>query len=298
MNIYINNNTGVPIVKNVKNYFEMSYNNFIDLLFYDISNTSITDNYNKSNICIYGIQTTSNTIIDNTKINILLCVENCSVDRKHYKHYNEYYHFNDNRIDIYIYNDISNIIKTEKYLAIPFIYLYIDQFIRIEKILSFKETPFNKKKFCLFTSRNLLNDNKKNILQLLQNIDSIDYISMYNISNVSCYHSRELLEIFNKYKFIICFENSKTDGYITEKIFNVFLSKSIPIYDGAPNINNYINKNSYISYEYNKIINKIKLLSSNEKLYNMYISSNKISEKYNNENWTKLFKTFINENNI
>lgn len=289
MNIYISNNTGVPIVKNVTKYFEMTYNNLIDLLLHDISKSCIiTDDDNKSNIYIYGIQTTSKTIIDNSKINILLCVENCSIGRSHYKHYNEYKHFNDNRIDIYIYNDISTIIKTDQYLAIPFIYLYIDQFIRIEKTLSIKETCFNNKKFCLFTSRNLLNDNKKNILQLLHTIDNIDHISQYNISNVSCYHSKEILEVFNKYKFIICFENSKSDGYITEKIFNVFLSKSIPIYDGAPNINNYINKNSYISYDDTKIIDKIKLLSSNEKLYNTYINSNKISHLYNNESWNQL----------
>jgi hypothetical protein len=271
----------------------MSYDNIIDLLFYDISNCKITNDYYSANICIYGIQTTSNTIINTYKINILLSVENCSVGRKHYKHYNEYSYFNDNRIHIYIYNDISTIIKTDKYLAIPFIYLYIDQFIRIDKTLSFKETCFNNKKFCLFTSRNLLNDNKKNILQLLQTIDNVDHISMYNISNVSCYHSKELLEIFNKYKFIICFENSKSNGYITEKIFNVFLSKSIPIYDGAPNINNYINKNAYISYDDIKIIDKIKLLSSNEKLYNTFINYNKIASTYNNENWKSIFKEFI-----
>jgi hypothetical protein len=288
MNIYINNYTAVPVVKKIEHYYEMTYNNLIDLLFYDISNIVIVDNYDKSNICIYGIQATSCNIIDTTKKNILLCVENCSIGRRHYRHYNEFSHFNDNRFNIYIYNDISKIIKNDKYLAIPFIYLYIDQFIRIEKTISYNTIPFNKKKFCLFTSRNLLNDNKKNILQLLQTIDNIDHISQYNISNVSCYHSKELLEIFNKYKFIICFENSKSNGYITEKIFNVFLSKSIPIYDGAPNINNYINKNSYISYDDTKIIDKIKLLSSNEKLYNTYINSNKISHLYNNESWNQL----------
>jgi|TARA_B110000114_G_C15076539_1_gene392073 alpha-1,4-fucosyltransferase len=39
---------------------------------------------------------------------------------------------------------------------------------------------------------------------------------------------------------------SKTDGYVTEKIFNAFLSGSIPIYDGAPNIMDYIFPNSFI----------------------------------------------------
>ena len=67
MSIYIHKDTGVHIVDNIISYYQMSYDNIIDLLFYNISNCKITDNYNKSNICIYGIQTTSNTIINNNK---------------------------------------------------------------------------------------------------------------------------------------------------------------------------------------------------------------------------------------
>ena len=50
-------------------------------------------------------------------------------------------------------------------------------------------------------------------------------------------------------------ENSHNEGpYITEKIFNVFLSQSIPIYDGEPKINEYINKKSYIKLDLYTII--------------------------------------------
>jgi hypothetical protein len=282
MSIYIVPNTGVPVSHKVSEYFQMTYTNFIDLLFND--KYKIVESPTKSKIHVYGIQTTSNNCIDTNKKNIMVCVENCSVSRTHYNHFNEFQHFNDNRINVFIYNDISKIVKTDKYIAIPFVYAYIDQFIRIQNQL-INNIPFGKKKFCLFTSRNMMNENKKKVLQELSTIGQIDSIEQYNLSKYSCYHSNELLQLFNQYKFIICFENSNTDGYITEKIFNVFLSKSIPIYDGAPNISDYINQNSYISFNDSNFIKKINLLCKNEKLYNIYINSNKISDKYDNEDW-------------
>lgn len=56
-------------------------------------------------------------------------------------------------------------------------------------------------------------------------------------------------EIYQKYKFAICFENSKNlCGYITEKILDCFTSGIVPIYAGAPNINDYIPSSAFINY--------------------------------------------------
>lgn len=50
-----------------------------------------------------------------------------------------------------------------------------------------------------------------------------------------------------KYKFIICFENSYiTPGYITEKIFDSFISATVPVYYGAPNVTDYIPAETFI----------------------------------------------------
>jgi hypothetical protein len=288
-NIYIIPETGVQIVPEVKQYFEICQDMLINMLFYDISNSiTFTNNKEDATINLCGIQTEGTTIIPNSKRTILLCVENCSVGRPHYKHFNQFGHFNDQRINIYIYNDISQLIKTDKYIAIPFIYIYIDNFIKLQKSIKIKEIPFEKKKFCLFTSRNLLNSNKQIIINELSKFGKIDHISQYTeIENITCYHDPKMLEIYNKYKFIICFENSKTDGYITEKIFNVFLSKSIPIYDGAPNINKFISQQSFIEFENSqRFIKKIEMLSKNKKLYEHIINSTKISQQFNNENWS------------
>lgn len=55
------------------------------------------------------------------------------------------------------------------------------------------------------------------------------------------------LEVNKHYKFTICYENcSDLPGYVTEKIFDCFAAGSIPIYWGAPNIEDYIPKNCFI----------------------------------------------------
>ncbi len=54
-------------------------------------------------------------------------------------------------------------------------------------------------------------------------------------------------EIFEKYKFAICYENARDiPGYITEKIFDCFFAGCIPIYWGANNITEHIPENCFI----------------------------------------------------
>ena len=52
----------------------------------------------------------------------------------------------------------------------------------------------------------------------------------------------------SKYKFSICFENSITAGYISEKIFDCFYAGTIPIYYGDPNVKESIDPDSFIDF--------------------------------------------------
>ena len=56
------------------------------------------------------------------------------------------------------------------------------------------------------------------------------------------------MNFLKRYKFNICFENSSTPGYVTEKVIQSMYVNSIPIYWGAPNIKNDFNTNSFINY--------------------------------------------------
>jgi len=50
------------------------------------------------------------------------------------------------------------------------------------------------------------------------------------------------------FRFALCFENCVFPGYVTEKVFDCFLSGCVPIYLGAPDIAEFIPKESFIDF--------------------------------------------------
>jgi len=87
---------------------------------------------------------------------------------------------------------------------------------------------------------------------------------------------QDKIETLSNYKFNLCFENMKdTPWYITEKIWDSFKAKSVPIYWGASNISDYIPEDCFIDFRnfewnYEKLV--VFLKSIDEKIYDMYIS--------------------------
>ena len=81
-------------------------------------------------------------------------------------------------------------------------------------------------------------------------------------------------EALKGYKFNFCFENAAIPGYITEKIFDSFAVGAIPIYLGAPNIEDYIPKECFIDYrqfnDFEEMLTFIKKMTKKE--YESYIS--------------------------
>lgn len=51
---------------------------------------------------------------------------------------------------------------------------------------------------------------------------------------------------YRPYKFVICCENTRHPGYITEKIINGMLANAIPIYYGASDVTQHFNPKSFI----------------------------------------------------
>lgn len=54
------------------------------------------------------------------------------------------------------------------------------------------------------------------------------------------------LETLSQYTFSICYDNTMVNGWITEKIFDCFASGNIPIYWGAPNIQEHVPPECFI----------------------------------------------------
>jgi hypothetical protein len=283
--------------QNIKKQNTMqSYTQFVEYFFPNID-YEIVKNNETTDICIIDIKHTDSASLKDSEMNVLISTENIlNKNFFWYSHFNKYSEYGDNKIKIYIYSHISKIVKTKKYIAIPCIYTRINYFLNnYERFYNEPtlKTPFENKLFCLVIKMNF-NNRIKDFINKLSSIGKIDDINIYNniVMNNSCYNSIELLQVLNKYKFVICVENSIQNGYVTEKIFNCLFAKSIPIYSGAPNIYSYFNKDVFVDldnigseYELNETISLIKKLSEDEILYNTWIDRNKISDEYNDENY-------------
>lgn len=268
------------IVDKITAYHQIPKQTFLDMYFPKKHTYEFVDEKEAADVCIVGINHTDNTLLRDNEKNIFFCVENLHANRRHYKHFNKFKHVSNDKIDIYLYNHFSYMVITEKYKIYPQIYFRIEYFKKLRDNFEIPNIAFEDKKFALFTSKNFLNENKRKILTDLRRMGTVDFISQFNyLKYKTCYHDIELIKLYSQYKFIICFENSKTLGYITEKIFNVFLSKSIPIYDGAPDIGSFIRTDSYLTYDEN-IIKNINILNKNFDAYNKFVQSNKISNNY------------------
>ena len=76
------------------------------------------------------------------------------------------------------------------------------------------------------------------------------------------------MDVLSKYRFSLCFENMPMRGYVTEKIFDCFYAGTVPVYWGAPDIENYIPENCYIRFEqfqdFNQLWNFVSNISIDE----------------------------------
>jgi len=67
------------------------------------------------------------------------------------------------------------------------------------------------------------------------------------------------LRVMNNYKFSLCFENCAFPGYVTEKIFDCFLSSCIPIYFGAPDITDFVPADTFIDFRRFKSLGQLEV---------------------------------------
>ena len=132
-----------------------------------------------------------------------------------------------------------------------------------------------KKNICAVISNS--NCPKRNyFLDKLQKIVRIDYAGNFRNNTPKipgAYNSNEILNFYSQYKFVICLENTKQETYITEKIINGFLARTIPIYWGSDNIYDYFNKERFINIPnlseimINKVISDIVAIITDDNKY-------------------------------
>jgi alpha(1,3/1,4) fucosyltransferase len=56
----------------------------------------------------------------------------------------------------------------------------------------------------------------------------------------------EKFELLGGYRFALAYENSRFPGYVSEKIFDCLYAGTIPVYDGAPDVTDYVPPEAFI----------------------------------------------------
>ena len=163
-----------------------------------------------------------------------------------------------------------------KIINFPLFIAYIDSNNYYKELIEHKiMNTIPEKAICAVIS-NDSSIERNHILNKLEKKFHINYAGKFrnNVKRIEGgFNNESILNFYSQHKFVICIENAKQETYITEKIINGFLAKTIPIYWGSNNITEYFNENRFInitSLEDNVVdcaINKIEQIINNNEEY-------------------------------
>jgi len=149
----------------------------------------------------------------------------------------------------------------------------------IRKLSTFKKR-YQKYKFCSLVASHDRSGIRTKIYNEVSKIGSVDCPGrlLHNDDTLHKLYANDKAVYLQQYKFNICPENSRSHGYVTEKLFESLYSGCIPIYNGwSKNVEpDIVNPNIILWYDEidennnNLIVSEIKKLNSNDKLYRSF----------------------------
>ena len=132
-------------------------------------------------------------------------------------------------------------------------------------------------KFCCFIVSNGGCDIRNRMFHALNKYKPVDSCGKYENNTgrelTLNYWTDEYRNFLSDYKFIICFENTKIETYITEKIVNPYLARTVPIYWGSHHAKNIFNMDSMIFLEdesdesFERVCKKVAELDNDDEQY-------------------------------
>ena len=139
----------------------------------------------------------------------------------------------------------------------------------VYNVTQVKNIDVSKKKFCAWVVSNGGGRERNLFFDKLSQYKVVDSGGSFR-NNVGG-SVGDKIEFLSHYKFSICMENSKTQGYISEKLVDCFEAGTIPIYFGDDTILELLNNKSYIHVknedEFDEKIELIKKIDNNDTLY-------------------------------
>jgi len=167
--------------------------------------------------------------------------------------------------------DIFMTYKSESDVQVPY--------LQYEHAVKLRQSPLKKKNFVnAFISSSFNLSKRSEYLSGLMSLIAVDsYGKSFNnrkIENDKGFRSK--MDIISSYKFTLAFENAIVKDYVTEKFFDPLMAGSVPVYLGAPNIEEfapgekcYINASLFGSV--NELAEYLLLLNENDSLYQEYL---------------------------
>ena len=104
------------------------------------------------------------------------------------------------------------------------------------------------------------------------------------------------IEFMKKYKFTICFENAVQEGMVSEKILDAFLARSIPIYWGAPDVDDLYNQEAFINCNeitnISEMVKRVIEIDQDKEKYKEMVSCNPVNREFNWD-WEKDLEEYL-----
>jgi len=158
--------------------------------------------------------------------------------------------------------------------------------------------PVEKKKFCAFIVRNGAAHVRKTFMERLSAYKKVDCAGSfknnigYTAPEDELVYGDRYFPFLQQYKFIICFENTKSPTYVTEKLLNAYVGGTIPIYWGTHDVKKWFNTKSFLFLEDESdesmdiLIDKIKKLDQNDRLYEEMYAQPLLRPSHMPKEWT------------
>lgn len=112
-----------------------------------------------------------------------------------------------------------------------------------------------KKHFCAFVVRNGNNPIRNQFVRRLSQAHKrVDCLGSFmnnmpggeTVPEDAVVYGDRYLEVLQRYKFVICFENCSQPANLTEKLLNAWLAGTVPIYWGCPGVLEWLNPRAFL----------------------------------------------------
>ena len=153
------------------------------------------------------------------------------------------------------------------------------------------------KKFCCFiVSNGSIGEGceeRDEMFQTLMKYKHVDSAGLHLQNTEELAPVEGFIDWISQYKFIICFENSFSPGYITEKISRAYRARIIPIYSSNPSVTTWLNADSMVFHspgtEIQTLAETIIKLDQNDDLYCTMVNSDPFTSAGNTLfNWNRI----------